>query len=46
VICSVTGFSSKVDKSTHYLILIGLILTNVLYTLKASVLYTVIIILI
>jgi hypothetical protein len=46
VICSVTGFSSKVDKATHYLILIGLILTIVLYTLKASVLYTVIIILI
>jgi hypothetical protein len=37
VICSVTGFSSKVDKSTHYLILIGLILTIVLYTLKTSV---------
>jgi hypothetical protein len=33
VICSVTGFSSKVDKSIHYLILIGLILTIVLYTL-------------
>ena len=46
MICSGTGFSSKVDKSTHYLIPIGLILTIVLYTLKASVLYTVIIILI
>ena len=30
-------FSGKVAKSTHYLILIGLILTIVLYTLKASV---------
>ena len=39
-------FSGKVDKSTYYLILIDLILTIVLYTLKTSVLYTVIIILI
>jgi hypothetical protein len=39
-------FSGKVAKSTHYLILIGLILTIVLYTLKTSVLYTVVIILI
>ena len=43
---SYSFFSGKVANSTHYLILIGLILTIALYTLKASVLYTMIIILI